>query len=63
MTDVTDILDVREKCFEDELSWLRSSCSLAQGSRIGPVWLQLYLGKNQAAVESAWKAGNTQCKK
>ncbi|KAF5355246.1 hypothetical protein D9758_006001 [Tetrapyrgos nigripes] len=60
MTNVADILEVGEKCFEDELyqaakllftsinNWARLATTL------------IYLGENQAAVESARKAGNTQ---
>ena len=60
MTNVADVLEVGEKCFEDELyqaakilftsinNWARLATTL------------IYLGENQGAVESARKAGNTQ---
>ncbi|QRW17148.1 Clathrin [Rhizoctonia solani] len=50
MTNVADILDVGEKCFNDEL--YQAAKLLSRASLIGQ--------ENQAAVESARKAGNTQ---
>jgi clathrin heavy chain len=60
MTNVADILEVGEKCFEDELYHAaKLLCSIISN------WVHLamtliYLGENQAAVESARKTGNTQ---
>jgi hypothetical protein len=60
-TNVADALDVGKECFDDELyqairflfprisNWARLATTLT------------YLGKKQAAAESAWKAGNTGC--
>ena len=62
MTNVTDILQVSEKCFEDEL-YRAAKLPLQVHQHIN--WARLatmliYLGENQATVESARKAGNTQ---
>ncbi|WVQ80099.1 hypothetical protein IAT38_002200 [Cryptococcus sp. DSM 104549] len=60
MTNVADILEVGEKCFEDELyqaSKLLFS-SISNWARLATTLI--YLGENQAAVDAARKAGNTQ---
>ncbi|OCF71038.1 clathrin heavy chain [Kwoniella mangroviensis CBS 8886] len=60
MTNVADILQVGEKCFEDELyqaSKLLFS-SISNWARLATTLI--YLGENQAAVDAARKAGNTQ---
>ncbi len=60
MTNVADILEVGEKCFEDELyqaAKLLFTC-ISNWARLATTLI--YLGENQAAVESARKAGNTQ---
>ncbi|KAG1869627.1 armadillo-type protein [Suillus subluteus] len=60
MSDIADILEVGEKCFEDELYQAAKLLftSISNWARLATTLI--YLGKNQAAVESAWKAGNTQ---
>ncbi|KAL6307406.1 armadillo-type protein [Sparassis latifolia] len=60
MTNVADIFEVEEKCFEDELYQVVKLLftSISNWARL--VTTVIYLGENQAAVESAWKAGNTQ---
>ena len=60
MTNVADILEVGEKCFNDELyqaSKLLFS-SISNWARLATTLI--YLGENQAAVDAARKAGNTQ---
>ena len=60
MTNVADILQVGEKCFDDELyqaSKLLFS-SISNWARLATTLI--YLGENQAAVDAARKAGNTQ---
>lgn len=61
MTNVADILQVGEKCFEDELYQAAKLLftSISNWARLATTLI--YLGENQAAVESARKAGNTQC--
>lgn len=61
MTNVADILDVGEKCFNDELYQAAKLLftSISNWARLATTLI--YLGENQAAVESARKAGNTQC--
>jgi len=61
MTNVADILEVGEKCFEDELYQAAKLLftSISNWARLATTLI--YLGENQAAVESARKAGNTQC--
>ncbi|KZO92891.1 clathrin heavy chain [Calocera viscosa TUFC12733] len=60
MTNVADILQVGEKCFEDELYQAAKLLfsSISNWARLATTLI--YLGENQAAVESARKAGNTQ---
>ncbi|KIY69192.1 clathrin heavy chain 1, partial [Cylindrobasidium torrendii FP15055 ss-10] len=60
MTNVADILVVGEKCFEDELYQASKLLftSISNWARLATTLI--YLGENQAAVESARKAGNTQ---
>jgi clathrin heavy chain len=57
MTNVADILEVGEKCFEDELYQAAKLLytSISNWARLATI----YLGENQSAVESARKAGNT----
>ena len=59
MTNVADILVVGEKCFEDELYQAAKLLftSISNWARLATTLI--YLGENQAAVESARKAGNT----
>ncbi|KAF8199169.1 hypothetical protein BJ912DRAFT_951141 [Pholiota molesta] len=60
MTNVADILEVGEKCFEDELYQAAKMLftSISNWARLATTLI--YLGENQSAVESARKAGNTQ---
>ncbi|OSX64178.1 hypothetical protein POSPLADRAFT_1065482 [Postia placenta MAD-698-R-SB12] len=60
MTNVADILEVGEKCFEDELYQAAKLLftSISNWARLATTLI--YLEENQAAVESARKAGNTQ---
>ncbi|KZS94509.1 clathrin heavy chain 1 [Sistotremastrum niveocremeum HHB9708] len=60
MTNVADILEVGEKCFEDELYQAAKLLftSISNWARLATTLI--YLSENQAAVESARKAGNTQ---
>lgn len=60
MTNVADILDVGEKCFNDELYQAAKLLfsSISNWARLATTLI--YLGENQAAVESARKAGNTE---
>ncbi|KAL9713749.1 Clathrin heavy chain [Leucoagaricus gongylophorus] len=60
MTNVADILEVGEKCFEDDLYQAAKLLftSISNWARLATTLI--YLGENQAAVESARKAGNTQ---
>jgi clathrin heavy chain len=62
MTNVADILEVGEKCFEVELyqavKLLFKFTSISNCARLATTLI--YLGENQSAVESARKAGNTQ---
>jgi len=60
MTNVADILEVGEKCFEDDLYQASKLLftSISNWARLATTLI--YLGENQAAVESARKAGNTQ---
>jgi len=59
-TNVADVLEVGEKCFEDELYQAAKLLftSISNWARLATTLI--YLGENQAAVESARKAGNTQ---
>ena len=59
-TNVADILDVGEKCFNDELYQAAKLLftSISNWARLATTLI--YLGENQAAVESARKAGNTE---
>jgi clathrin heavy chain len=60
MTNVADVLEVGEKCFEDELyQAAKLFTSISNWARLATTLI--YLGENQAAIESARKAGNTQC--
>ncbi|KAG8907666.1 hypothetical protein FRB99_002744 [Tulasnella sp. 403] len=60
MTNVADVLEVGEKCFNDELYQAAKLLfqSISNWARLATTLI--YLGENQAAVESARKAGNTQ---
>lgn len=60
MTNVADILQVGDKCFEDELYQAAKLLysSISNWARLATTLI--YLGENQAAVEAARKAGNTQ---
>ena len=60
MTNVADILVVGEKCFDDELYQAAKLLftSISNWARLATTLI--YLEENQAAVESARKAGNTQ---
>jgi clathrin heavy chain len=60
MTNVADILEVGKKCFDDELYQAAKLLftSISNWARLATTLI--YLGENQAAVESARKAGNTQ---
>ena len=60
MTNVADVLEVGEKCFEDELYQAAKILftSISNWARLATTLI--YLGENQGAVESARKAGNTQ---
>ncbi|KAF8327169.1 clathrin heavy chain 1 [Cantharellus anzutake] len=60
MTNVADILDVGEKCFNDELYQAAKLLfsSISNWARLATTLI--YLGEYQAAVESARKAGNTE---
>lgn len=60
MTNVADILQVGEKCFEDELYQAAKLLfsSISNWARLATTLI--YLGENQAAVDAARKAGNTQ---
>jgi clathrin heavy chain len=60
MTNVADVLEVGEKSFEDELYQAAKLLftSISNSARLATTLI--YLGVNQAAVESARKAGNAQ---
>lgn len=60
MTNVADILQVGEKCFADELYQAAKLLfgSISNWARLATTLI--YLGENQAAVDAARKAGNTQ---
>ncbi|KAJ7636025.1 hypothetical protein DFH06DRAFT_1219759 [Mycena polygramma] len=60
MTNVADILEVGEKCFNDELYQAAKLLftSISNWARLATTLI--YLGENQSAVDSARKAGNTQ---
>ncbi|KAF9078161.1 hypothetical protein BDP27DRAFT_1253219 [Rhodocollybia butyracea] len=60
MTNVADILEVGERCFDVELYQAAKLLfqSISNWARLATTLI--YLGENQAAVESARKAGNTQ---
>lgn len=60
VTNVADVLIVGEKCFEDELYQAAKLLftSISNWARLATTLI--YLEENQAAVESARKAGNTQ---
>ncbi|KAJ3833038.1 armadillo-type protein [Lentinula raphanica] len=60
MTNVADILEVGERCLEVELYQAAKLLfqSISNWARLATTLI--YLGENQAAVESARKAGNTQ---
>ncbi|KAK1921835.1 hypothetical protein DB88DRAFT_499360 [Papiliotrema laurentii] len=60
MTNVADTLKVGEKCFEDELYQAAKLLfsSISNWARLATTLI--YLGENQAAVDAARKAGNTQ---
>lgn len=60
MTNVADVLEVGEKCFNDQLYQAAKLLfsSISNWAKLATTLI--YLGENQAAVESARKAGNTQ---
>ncbi|OBZ65959.1 Clathrin heavy chain 1 [Grifola frondosa] len=60
MTNVADVLEVVEKCFEDQLYHAAklSFTSISNWAHLATALI--YLGENQGAVESARKGGNTQ---
>ena len=60
MTNVADVLEVGEKCFEDELYQAAKLLfsSISNWARLATTLI--YLGENQSAVDAARKAGNTQ---
>ncbi|OXG17129.1 clathrin heavy chain [Cryptococcus neoformans Ze90-1] len=60
MTNVADVLQVGEKCFDDELYQAAKLLfsSISNWARLATTLI--YLGENQAAVDAARKAGNTQ---
>jgi hypothetical protein len=60
MTNVADIFEIGEECVEDELYQAVKLLftSISNWARLATTLI--YLGENQAAVESARKAGNTQ---
>ena len=60
MTNVVDILEVGEKCFEDELYQAARLLFTGILNWACPATTLIYLGENQAPVESARKARNTQ---
>jgi clathrin heavy chain len=60
VTNIADILEVGEKCFEDELYQAAKLLFTSISNRARLATTLIYLGENQAAVESALKAGNTQ---
>ncbi|KAG1853052.1 armadillo-type protein [Suillus subluteus] len=60
MSDIADILEVGEKCFEDELYQVAKLLFTSISNWAHLATTLIYLGENQAAVESAWKAGDTQ---
>jgi len=59
-TNVADILEVGEKCFEDELYQAAKLLftSISNWARLATTLI--YLGENHAAVRGSRKAGNTQ---
>ena len=63
MTNVADILQVGEKCFKGELYRAAKLpfkfTSISNWAHLGTTLI--YLGKNQATMEGARKAGNTHC--
>jgi clathrin heavy chain len=60
MTNAADILDVGEKSFNDKLYQAAKQLftSISNWARLATTLI--YLGENQAAIESAHKAGNTE---
>ena len=60
MTNVVDILVIGEKCFEDELYQAAKLLFTSISNWAHLATTLIYLGENQAAVESVRKAGNTQ---
>jgi clathrin heavy chain len=60
MTNSADILVIEEKCFEDELYQAAQLLFTSISNWAGLATTLIYLGENQAAVESARKASNTQ---
>lgn len=60
MTNVADVLKVGEKCFEDELYQAAKLLFSAISNWARLATTLIYLGENQAAVDAARKAGNTQ---
>ena len=60
MMNVMDILEIREKCFEDELYQAAKLLFTSISNWDHLATMLIYLGENKAPVESARKAGNTQ---
>jgi clathrin heavy chain len=60
MTNVADVLKVGEKCFDDELYQAAKLLFSAISNWARLATTLIYLGENQAAVDAARKAGNTQ---
>ena len=60
MTNVADVLEVGEKYFENGLYQAAKLLFTGISNWVRLATTLIYLGKNQAMVESARKAGNTQ---
>ncbi|KAJ7585506.1 armadillo-type protein [Mycena floridula] len=60
MTNMADVLEVGEKCFKDELYQAAKLLFLSISNWTRLTTTLIYLGENQAAVEGAQKASNTQ---
>jgi clathrin heavy chain len=60
MMNIMDVLEVGEKCFKDELYQAAKLLFTSMSNWACLATTLIYFGKNQAAVESAQKAGNTQ---
>ena len=60
MTNVADILEVRGKCFENELYQAAKLLFTSILNWACLATMPFYLGENQATIKSARKARNTQ---